>query len=167
MNIEGLSESDIKEFLLIAKKEEEAKAKKDVEEAKAKKDVEEATVREAQKKTAKSLNKELNEKTDLGKDITLEMVLIPAGKFMMGSPESEKGRSNDENQHEVTLTKPFYIGKYEVTQEQWEIVMGNNPSETKGAKLPITNVTWQDCQEFIKKLNEKNTGVYRLSLIHI
>jgi formylglycine-generating enzyme required for sulfatase activity/serine/threonine protein kinase len=162
MNIEGLSESDIKEFLLIAKKEEEAKAKKDVEEAKAKKDVEEATVREAQKKTAKSLNKELNEKTDLGKDITLEMVLIPAGKFMMGSPESEKGRSNDENQHEVTLTKPFHIGKYEVTQEQWEIVMGNNPSETKGAKLPITNVTWQDCQEFIKKLNEKNTGVYRL-----
>ena len=162
MNIEGLSESDIKEFLLIAKKEEEAKAKKDVEEAKAKKDVEEATVREAQKKTAKSLNKELNEKTDLGKGITLEMVLIPAGKFMMGSPESEKGRRNNEKQHEVTLTKPFYMGKYEVTQEQWEVVMGNNPSETKGAKLPVTNVTWQDCQEFIKKLNEKNAGVYSL-----
>ena len=65
---------------------------------------------------------------DLGKDVKLEMILIPAGKFVMGSPESEKGRSKDETQHEVTLTKPFYMGKYEVTQEQWESVMGNNPS---------------------------------------
>ena len=100
---------------------------------------------------------------DLGKDVKLEMVLVPAGKFMMGSPESEKGRSKDETQHEVTLTKPFYMGKYEVTQEQWESVMGNNPSSrTKGAKLPVTNVSWEDCQEFIKKLNEKTSGGYRL-----
>ena len=93
----------------------------------------------------------------------LEMVLIPAGKFKMGSPITEVGRDKGETQHEVTLTKPFYMAKYEVTQEQWESVMGNNPSSrTKGAKLPVTNVSWEDCQEFIKKLNEKTSGGYRL-----
>ena len=102
-------------------------------------------------------------KEDLVQGVSLEMVLIPAGKFMMGSPESEKGRYNDETQHEVTLTKPYYMGSYAVTQEQWEAVMGNNPSiKTKGAKLPVTNVSWQDCQEFIKKLNAKTDGGYRL-----
>ena len=110
---------------------------------------------------------------DLSKGIKLEMVLIPAGKFKMGSPLSEKGRFNpaskigsevgDETQHEVTLTKPFYMGKFEVTQEQWEAVMGDNPSsKTKGAKLPVTDVSWNDCQEFIKKLNASTKGNYRL-----
>ena len=99
---------------------------------------------------------------DLGKDVKLEMVLIPAGKFKMGSPESEKGRRGNETQHEVTLTKPFYMGKHEVTQEQWESVMGNNPIDTKGAKLPITRVSWEDCQEFIEKLNANTKGGYRL-----
>ena len=101
--------------------------------------------------------------TDLGKDVKLEMILIPAGKFVMGSPESEKGRSKGETQHEVTFTKAFYMGKYEVTQEQWESVMGNNPSiKIKGARLPVTNVSWNDCQDFIKKLNAKTNGGYRL-----
>ena len=100
---------------------------------------------------------------DLGKDVKLEMVLVPAGKFVMGSPESEKGRSKDETQHEVSLTKPFYMGKYEVTQEQWESVMGNNPSSFfRGPKLPVTSVSWKDCQEFIKKLNAKTNRGYRL-----
>ena len=80
----------------------------------------------------------------------------------MGSPSSEKDRFDDETQHEVTLTNPFYMGKYEVTQDQWEVVMGKNPSNTKEAKLPVTDVSWEDCKEFIKKLNEKTTGGYRL-----
>ena len=102
-------------------------------------------------------------KEDLGQGVSLKMLFIPAGKFMMGSPESEKGRYDDEVQHEVTLTKPFYMGKYEITQEQWESVMGNNPSSsTKGAKLPVTNVSWLDCQEYLKKLNAKTDGGYRL-----
>jgi formylglycine-generating enzyme required for sulfatase activity/predicted Ser/Thr protein kinase len=123
----------------------------------------EAKAKEVQKSVAKSLKKEVEENADLGKGIKLEMVLIPAGKFMIGSPASEKGRSANETQHEVTLTKPFYMGKYEITQEQWEGVMGNNPSsKTKGAKLPVTDVSWNDCQEFIKKLNEKTKGGYRL-----
>jgi formylglycine-generating enzyme required for sulfatase activity len=85
--------------------------------------------------------------------IEKEMVLIPAGRFMMGD-QSERLK--------VTLTKHFYMGKYEVTQEQWEAVMGNNPSQTKGAKLPVTNVSWKDCHEFIKKLNGITKGKYRL-----
>ena len=91
---------------------------------------------------------------DLGKDVKLEMVLIPAGEFKMGLPTTEVGYE-DKTQHKVTLTKPFYMGKYEVTQEQYESVMGNNPSCNKGAKLPITDVSWKDCQEFITKLNSK------------
>jgi len=99
---------------------------------------------------------------ELGKDVKLEMVLVLAGKFKMGSPASEKDRSDDETQHEVTLTKPFYMGKHEVTQDQYEAVMGKNPSATKGARLPVTDVSWNDCQGFIKKLNASTNGGYRL-----
>lgn len=99
--------------------------------------------------------------TEDGK-IKIDMVLIPPGKFRMGSPDSEKGRSDDEKQHEVTLTKPYYMGKYEVTQEQWKAVMGDNPSRYKGENLPVENVSWKDCQEFIKKLNAKTNMSYRL-----
>jgi len=122
----------------------------------------EVKAKEKQKEVAKNLQKEVEEKADLGKGIKLEMVLIPGGKFMMGSPVSEPGRIPDKTQYEVTLTKSFYIGKYEVMQEQWEAVMGNNPSEFKGPKLPVTNVSWNDCQEFIEKLNAKTNGGYRL-----
>ena len=94
---------------------------------------------------------------DLGKDVPLEMVLIPAGKFEMGSSSRIV-----ERQHEVTLTKSYYMGKYEVTQEQYEAVMGKNPSENKGRMLPVNRVSWKDCQEFIKKLNDKTKGGYRL-----
>jgi formylglycine-generating enzyme required for sulfatase activity/serine/threonine protein kinase len=122
----------------------------------------EAKAKEAQKEVAKSFQKEVEEKEDLGKGIKLDMVLIPAGKFMMGSPESETGRGSNETQHEVTLTNPYYLGKYEVTQEQWEVVMGYNPSDVKGIKLPVTMISWNNCQEFIKKLNAKTNGGYRL-----
>ena len=123
----------------------------------------EPKAKEVQKSAAKSLQREVEENADLGKDIKLDLVLIPAGKFMMGSPVSETDRGNRETQYEVTLTKPFYMGKYEVTQDQWEGIMGNNPSSrTKGAKLPVTDVSWEDCQEFIKKLNAKTNNGYRL-----
>jgi formylglycine-generating enzyme required for sulfatase activity len=99
---------------------------------------------------------------DLGKGIKLEMVLIPAGKFTMGSFALEEGRDKYENEREITITKPFYMGKYEVTQEQWEAVMGNNPCREKKTKLPVTKVSWNDSQEFIKKLNAKTNEKYRL-----
>ena len=115
----------------------------------------------AQMELAKSMGKAMEAKIDLGRDVKLEMVLIPAGKFKMGSPASEPGRQPNETQHEVSLTKPYYVGKYEVTQEQWERVMGNNPSDFKGPRLPVTNVSWNDCQDCIRKLNVKTNGGYR------
>ena len=114
------------------------------------------------KKRAKKLGLPGVAEQELAEDVHLEMVLIPAGTFVMGSPTSEEGREDVETQHEVTITKPFYMGKYEVTQEQWEVVMGNNPSSNKGAKTAVTDVSWEDCQEFIKNLNEKTNGGYRL-----
>ena len=83
----------------------------------------------------------------------MEMIYVAPGSFMMGSPESEEGHDDDEKQHHVTLTKGFWLGKYEVTQAQWKSVMGNNPSHFKGDDLPVENVSWYDCQEFIRKVN--------------
>ncbi len=95
--------------------------------------------------------------------VDLEMVLIPAGEFIMGSPADEKDRFDNEGpQHKVVISKPFYLGKYEITQEQWETVMGYNPSEFKGKRRPVENVSWNDCQRFIKQLNKLGQGTFRL-----
>ncbi|MDR3182604.1 MAG: formylglycine-generating enzyme family protein [Planctomycetaceae bacterium] len=77
----------------------------------------------------------------------------PAGAFTMGSPLSEANRGNDEQLHPVTLSQGFWMGETEVTQAQWESVMGGNPSHFKGEKLPVEKVSWDACQEFVKKLN--------------
>jgi formylglycine-generating enzyme required for sulfatase activity len=100
---------------------------------------------------------------DLGNGVTMKLVLIPAGKFTMGSPDSEQGRRDSEGpQHEVIITKPFYMGATEVTQAQYEAVMGKNPSEFKGATNPVENVSWNDAAEFCKKLSEKTRQAVRL-----
>ena len=79
----------------------------------------------------------------------LEMVLIPAGEFLMGSPDSDRYAAGDEKpQHRVRITRPFYLGKYPVTQEQWEAVMGGTPSQFKGPNYPVEQVSWDDCQQF-------------------
>jgi formylglycine-generating enzyme required for sulfatase activity len=96
---------------------------------------------------------------DLGKSVTLAMVLIPAGEFMMGSPDSDKNARDEEKpQHRVRITRPFYLGKYLVTQGQWEVLMGNNPSRFKGPKNPVERVSFDDCQAFVGKLNAKTRG---------
>ena len=88
--------------------------------------------------------------------IGMKFVWIRPGSFMMGSPKEEKQRADNEIQHKVTLTKGFYMGVYTVTQEQWKEIMGKNPSTFKGEEnLPIESISWNDCQEFIKKLREK------------
>ena len=94
----------------------------------------------------------------------MEFVLITAGKFMMGSPFGEQGRDDSEGSaHEVIIKNPFYMGKYPVTQKQWEKIMGSNPSKFRGEDRPVESVSWNDVQEFIKKLNEKESaGKYRL-----
>ncbi len=100
----------------------------------------------------------------ISNSIYMEFVLIPAGEFKMGSPSSEEDRDSNEGPvHTVTIEKAYYLGKYEVTQEQWREVMGTNPSYFKGDNLPVEKVSWKDAQEFVKKLNEKEgTNKYRL-----
>ena len=84
---------------------------------------------------------------------------MPPGEFMMGSPTNEIGRFACETHHKVTLTKGFWIGKYEVTQQQWESLMGNNRSYFKGGKNPVEYVTWNDCRDFLAKLRTKAAGM--------
>lgn len=90
----------------------------------------------------------------------MELVKIPKGYFQMGSND---GGSNEKPVHKVCITKPFYMGKYEVTQGQWQAIMGNNPSEfKKGNNHPVEQVSWNDIQTFIRKLNAKTGKNYRL-----
>ena len=125
----------------------------------------------------------------LKNSLGMELKLIQPGTFKMGSPETEIGRRDDETPvREVTITKPFYIGVTEVTQEQWLAIMGANPSCFAGPprsrweniqglfkklsgtvpskvidpKRPVDNVTWDDVQAFLKKLSEKEKVIYRL-----
>ncbi|MEI7686490.1 MAG: formylglycine-generating enzyme family protein, partial [Planctomycetota bacterium] len=105
---------------------------------------------------------------DLGGGVKLELVWIPPGEFMMGSPTNEPGRSMTERLHRVKLTKGFWMGKYEATQEQWQRVMGNNPSwfQKAGPRAPVETVRRDQVQKFIRKLSElaagKDGGKFRL-----
>jgi formylglycine-generating enzyme required for sulfatase activity len=92
-----------------------------------------------------------------------ELVVIRSGSFMMGSPASEPKRYGDEGpQHRVIISKPFAVGKYEVTQSEWRSVMGTNPSSIKGDRKPMEGVSWNDAQRFVKKLSAKTGKRYRL-----
>ncbi len=88
------------------------------------------------------------------------MIPVEGGTFMMGR-KTTSYEGSDEKEHQVTLSS-YSIGKYQVTQEEWEAVMGDNPSEFKGAKLPVENVSWNQCQEFIKKINHITGKKFRL-----
>ena len=95
--------------------------------------------------------------------ISIEMVKVEAGTFMMGAtPEMENPFDNEKPTHQVTLTNDYYIGKYEVTQALWQAVMGKKPSRFKGDNLPVVSVSWNDCQKFISKLNRKTGKKFRL-----
>ncbi|MBF0461737.1 MAG: formylglycine-generating enzyme family protein [Magnetococcales bacterium] len=98
--------------------------------------------------------------------IGMAFVLIPSGSFTMGAPSGPDAKNlnyDEVPQHPVAISKAFYLGKYEVTQAQWESIMGNNPSEFKGADRPVEKVNFVDVQQFVKRLNEKEgTEVYRL-----
>ena len=91
----------------------------------------------------------------------MEMIWCEPGSFDMGSPLSEKGRFSDEPRHKVTISKGFWLGKYEVTQRQWESVMRNNHSRFKGADNPVENVSWFDCEMFIRRVNAAFGGSAR------
>lgn len=108
---------------------------------------------------------------DLGNKVKLEMVLIPGGSFMMGSPEDEEERSSAESPQHLVTVKPFFIGKYPVTQAQWQAVaslpqvnrqLTPNPSHFKGANRPVERVSWNDAVEFCDRLTQKTRRKYRL-----
>ena len=95
--------------------------------------------------------------------ISIDMVRVEAGTFTMGATsEMEDPYDWEKPTHQVTLTNDYYIGKYEVTQALWKAVMGNNPSNFKGDNLPVEKVSWDDCQEFINKLNRITGKTFRL-----
>ena len=96
--------------------------------------------------------------------IGMTFKLIPAGNFIMGSPTDEPGRWIGETQHQITLTKGFYMQTTEVTQGQWKMVMGSNPSyfSNCGDDCPVEQVSWNDVQGFISELNKLGEGNYRL-----
>ena len=119
---------------------------------------------EERRRTAEEASKHWEPEKRIINSIGMEFVYIPPGTFTMGSPKKESERDRDEVQHKVTLTKGFYLQTTQVTQGQWEAVMGNNPSQLKGGdRYPVENVSWDDCWDFIKELNS-NEGVelYRL-----
>lgn len=108
-----------------------------------------------------------NETNNLGStnnaELTNDLILINGGTYLMGSPETEMQRETDEVQHEVKVSD-FYIGRYEVTQKEYEEVMGENPSNFEGENLPVENITWYEAIEYCNKLSEKEglTPVYTI-----
>ncbi|PSB05423.1 protein kinase, partial [filamentous cyanobacterium CCP2] len=99
---------------------------------------------------------------DLGNGITLEMVEIPGGTFTMGSSEDEPGRDGNESpQHQVTVPG-FFMGRFQVTQAQYEAITGSNPSRFSGANRPVEQVSWNDAIEFCEKLSQRTGRAYRL-----
>ncbi len=122
-----------------------------------------------QQQTARKLGVPVERTVDLGGGVKLELVLIPAGEFVMGGrygPEEIRRRGGgdinlwrrEHPRHKVRITKPYCLGKYEVTQAQWERVMGRNPAKFKAGRNPVEQVSRDDCQKFIGKLNETFKG---------
>jgi formylglycine-generating enzyme required for sulfatase activity len=100
---------------------------------------------------------------DCGDGVRMTLRLIPPGEFMMGSPNGEAQRDSDEGPvHRVHIVRPFYMGIHEVTQEQWQAVMGSNPANFKGAKNPVECVSWNESQEFCKRASLKTGLTLRL-----
>ena len=108
------------------------------------------------------LKKKENQLSPVIQNLLNNMVRVEGGTFTMGATGNKKDSYKDERPaHQVTLSS-FSIGKYEITQEEWQTVMGNNPSYFKSAKRPVENVSWNDCQEFIRKLNTMTGKRFRL-----
>ena len=125
-----------------------------------------AEAKRRQRETAEALGIPVAKTLDLGDGVTMKLVLIPAGEFVMGSGESPaevarkgggeaKWYEDEHPQRRVTLTRPFYIGVCEVTQEQYEQVMRENPSFFRGERNPVENVSWEDAVAFCRKLSAR------------
>ncbi len=99
---------------------------------------------------------------DLGNGVKLDLVSIPGGSFMMGSPDTEESHQSSESPQHLVMVKAFYLGKFAVTQNQYLVILGKNLSSFQGGELPVERVSWHDAQEFCAKLSEKTGRLYRL-----
>ena len=152
-------EKEEQEKRLKAEQEKQAR-----EEAERKKREEEERKRKETEERDRNAKEEYEKLAKDGNSIGMKFTHIPAGEFMMGSSEDEEGRFDNEGPaHKVNISKPFYLGTYPVAQREWKAVMGDNPSNFKGDYLPVEQVSLNDVQEFIKKLNQKEgDNKYRL-----
>jgi formylglycine-generating enzyme required for sulfatase activity len=127
-----------------------------------------------QKTAAEHYDLPSNLKISLTDSVSIELVLIPPGEFLMGSRYSQEKSAElfgglareydlEHPQHPVQITKPFYLGKFEVTQQQWNVLMDENPSPVKGDNLPVVHVSWDDCKEFCKKMSDEVGKTVRLA----
>jgi formylglycine-generating enzyme required for sulfatase activity/predicted Ser/Thr protein kinase len=114
------------------------------------------------KSQSSSLSIREEKEINLPGGVKIELILIPAGKFMMGSPPDEFAKDKSEHLHEVEISRDFWLGKYPVTQEQWRALMSRTPSVFSGEKLPVEGLFWNDCQEYIEALNKVTGGGMRL-----
>jgi formylglycine-generating enzyme required for sulfatase activity len=119
-----------------------------------------AEVRQAQEEWAKYLARPVEETVEIGDGVNMTFVLVPPGKFLMGSPGEEIDRTNDEAQHEVTLTEPFDLSETEVTQAQYQALGLENPSRFKGDDRPVEQVSWTEAREWAEKLTKKRGVKY-------
>ncbi len=133
----------------------------------------EKAAKRRQRETAEALGVPVEKEIQLGDGLSMKMVLIPAGEFMMGSklsPDEVADRyggkakyfTDEHPRHSVSITEPFYMGVTEVTHEQYEAVMGEKPSHFDGKQNPAELVTWNDATEFCKKLSQKTGETIRL-----
>jgi formylglycine-generating enzyme required for sulfatase activity len=102
----------------------------------------------------------VEETIEIAGGVRMTFVLIPPGKFRMGSPPTEEGRNDDELLHEVTLTEPFDMARTEMTQAQYEALMGENPSNFEGRDRPVEQVSWTDARDCAARLNKKHEDKY-------
>ena len=100
---------------------------------------------------------------DMGKGVKMEFILISAGEFDMGSPPTERDRDGDEGPvHRVKISRPFYIGKHEVTQQQYYVIAKSKPARFKQDDHPVENISWDQANRFCAKLSRNKEGSYRL-----
>ena len=118
--------------------------------------------REAEEERKRREEEERSKRSFIVGGVEFNMIRVEGGSFMMGAPDNDPDAFDDEKpQHDVTLSD-YYIGETPVTQALWNAVMGENPSHFEGGYSPVEEVSWTDCQEFIKKLNSKTGRTFRL-----
>jgi formylglycine-generating enzyme required for sulfatase activity len=110
------------------------------------------------------LGPKVDDTVEIAAGVKMTFVLVPPGKFLMGSPPDEADRSSNETLHAVTLTEPFDLATTEVTQAQYEALTGKTPSKFKGANRPVESVNWQEARDYAVNLTEKrnDSHLYRL-----